>query len=56
MALLVQKVKYGAINTEDPITMGYSVVDYGFDAFTLQEYITAYGQVNRVDELLVRVK
>ena len=43
MELSVQNVKYGANNAENPTKLGYYVVKYVLDNFTLQEYITMYG-------------
>ena len=36
MASLVHLGKYGAINTADPITMGYYVIKYLYKPYTLQ--------------------
>ena len=44
---LVQLGKYGAINASDPTTMGYYVINYLSEPYTLQEYQTTYGQVIR---------
>ena len=36
MKSLVYSGKYGSINTSDPTTMGYYMMKYVLDAFTLQ--------------------
>ena len=54
MASLVQYGKYGAINTAGLTTLGYCVVKYVSDTFTLQEEITTNGQLSKAGELSVR--
>ena len=54
MASLVQLGKYGVINAVDPTTMGYYVIKYLSEPFTLQEDQTTYGQVSKVGELVVK--
>ena len=53
MESLVQTGKHGAINVEGPTIMGYYVLDYVSDAFTLQEDTTTYMQVSISGELVV---
>ena len=53
---MVQTGKYGATNSEDPTTLGYYVVKYVSDNFTLQEDITNDGKVSNPGELLVKAK
>ena len=47
MAYLVQLGKYGAINSADPITMGYYVLKYISELYTLKEEQTTFGQVSK---------
>ena len=44
-ASLVQLGKYGDINAADQTTMGYYVIKYISELYTLQEYQNTYGQV-----------
>ena len=54
MVSLVNKKKYGAINAEDPMTLGYYMVKYLSEPYTLQEYNTTYGQVGKSVNLSVK--
>ena len=45
MALLVESVKYGAINTTDTTTNGFYVIMFTSEAYTLQENKTIDGQI-----------
>ena len=54
MASLVQLGKYGAINAEDPNTMGYYVIKYLSEPYTLKQYQTTYGKVSKAGELAVK--
>ena len=56
MASLVQLVKYGAINAEDPTTMGYYLINYISEPCTLQEDQTTYGKVSKAGEIVVEYK
>ena len=44
---LVQSRKYGATNEMDTTTMGYYVIKYLSEPYTLQEVKTKYGQVSK---------
>ena len=46
MDLLVQSVKYGSINTTGTSTMGYYVINFVSDSYTLQDYTTCEGQIS----------
>ena len=46
--------KYGAINTADPKQMGYDVIMYPYETYTLQEDQTTYGKVSQSGELVVK--
>ena len=54
MAYLVQIGKYGDINVEDPKTMGYYVIKYLSEAYTLQEEQTRDGKVSEAGEPVVK--
>ena len=54
MASLVYTGKYGAINAEDTTTLGYYIVNYVSEPFTLQYDITAYGHVSNAGELVAK--
>ena len=54
MASLVQLGKYGSINTADPTTMGYYVIEFLSVPYTLQEDQTTYGQFSKSGELVVK--
>ena len=45
MALLVESVKYGAINTTDTSTNGFYFIIFKPGAYTLQEDTTIDGQI-----------
>ena len=49
MASLIHLGKYGAINTANTTTMGYNVLKYASENFTLHEYITTDVQVIKAD-------
>ena len=53
MASILQVGKYGAINSSDTTTMGYYVVKYLSEPYTLQGKKT-YGQVSKAGKLLVK--
>ena len=48
---IVQLGKYGAIHAADPTTMGYYVIKYLSEPYTLQEYQTTDGWVSNTCEL-----
>ena len=47
MESLVQLGKYSAINEADPTKMGYDVIKYLSEPYTLQEYQTTYEKVSK---------
>ena len=51
---LLHTEKYGAINEADSTALGYYNENDVSDTFSVQEYITRYGQVINTSELLVR--
>ena len=51
MESLVQYGKYGSINTKDTSTLGYYVINFVSDAYTLQENTTCYRQISSSGEL-----
>ena len=51
MDSLIQLGKYDAINTAYPTPMGYYVINYLSEPYTLQEYQTTNGQVSKKVEL-----
>ena len=54
MASLVKLGKYGAINSVDTTAMGYYVIKYLSEPYTLQEVKTKYGQVSKSAEPVVK--
>ena len=54
MASLVQLGKYGAINASYPISMGYYVIKYLYEPYTIQEYQTTDGEVSTAVEPVVK--
>ena len=54
MASLVQLGKYSDINAADPTTMGYYVIKYLSETYTLQEDQTRYGKVSKASKLVVK--
>ena len=48
MASLIQLEKFGAINALYPTTMGYYVIKFLSEPYTLQEDHTKYGQLIKV--------
>ena len=46
MAVLVQTVKYGAINTTDTTTMVYYVIKFMLEPYTLQEETICDGKIS----------
>ena len=53
MSSLVNTCEYGAINTTDTKTMGYSVIKYVSEIFTLQEETAIDGQASKSTKLAV---
>ena len=56
MSLLVQKVQYGSINTIDTATMGYYVIKFISEPYTLQEEKMHYEQISTTGELVVKAQ
>ena len=56
MASLVQSSKYGAINTIGTSTMGYYVIKFFSEAYTLQDYTTCDGKIIPSGELAVKAQ
>ena len=56
MASLVQSDKYGAINTADTTTDGYSFIMFISESYTLQNNTTIYGQIISAGELVVKAQ
>ena len=51
---LVQSGKYGAMNTTDTSTMGYYVIKFFLETYTLQEGTTCNKQIISANELVVK--
>ena len=56
MSSLVHVGKYGAINASDTTTMGYYVIKYLYETYTLQKFQTTDGQVSKSVEILVKAE
>ena len=54
MDALVQTDKYGAINIRDTSTMGYYVIKFMSEPYTLQEEIMCDGKISTSSELVVK--
>ena len=54
MASLVQSGKYYSINTTNTSTMGYYVIKFVSDAYTLQENTTCDRKIISAGELFVK--
>ena len=54
MAALVQTGQYGAINMTDTVTMGYYVIKFMSEPYTLQEEKMYYVQISTSVELAVK--
>ena len=54
MAALVKTGKYGSINTIDTTIMGYFVIKFMSEAYTLQEDTTCDGKICSSDDLAVK--
>ena len=54
MASLVQLGKYRSIYAAYLTTMGYYVIKYRYEPYTLQEEQTTHGQVSKAGELVVK--
>ena len=54
MASLVQHGNYGSINTTDKSTMGYYVIKFVSEAYTLQEDTKYDGKIISDGELIVK--
>ena len=54
MAALVQTNKYGDINTTYTTTMGYYVIKFMSEAYTLQEETAYSGQISTSGELVAK--
>ena len=53
MASLFQPGKYGAINTTEKLTIGYYVIKFVSEAYTLQDDTKCDGQISSAGELVV---
>ena len=53
-ASLVQSDKYGAINKIETSTMGYYVINFFSEAYTLLEDTTCYGKIISSGELFIK--
>ena len=56
MASLIQPGKYGAVNTTDTSKMGYYVIKFVSEAYTLQEDTTCYIQIMPAGELFFKAQ
>ena len=56
MALLVESVKYGAINTTDMTTNGFYVIMFTSEEYTLQDNTTIEGQIIDTGEFVVKAQ
>ena len=56
MYSLVQTDKYGAINTTDTSTIGYYVIKFMPEPYTLQEETMCDGQISTGGELVFKVQ
>ena len=56
MASLVQSSKYGAINTTDASTMGYYVIKFVLQSYTLHDYTTCNGKIISAGELIIKLQ
>ena len=54
MASLLQLLKYSAIDAADPTTIGYYVMKYLSEPYTLQLDQTKYGKVSKEGEIVVK--
>ena len=54
MSAVFHNVKYGAINTSDPTTMGYYVVKILSELYMLQDKKTVDKQVIQASELILK--
>ena len=56
MVSMVQSGKYGATNTTNTTKMGYFVIKYVLDAYTLQEVTTYDDKIITAGELIVKAQ
>ena len=56
MALLVESVKYGAINTTDTTTNGFYVIMFTSESYKLQENRIIDGHIITAGELVVKAQ
>ena len=56
MASLVQSGNYFSINITDTSAMGYCVIKFVSEAYTLQDDTTCDGKISSVDELFVKAQ
>ena len=56
MDALFQFGKYDTMNTTDTSKMGYYVIKFVSEAYTLQHYTTCDRQISSVGELVVKSK
>ena len=54
MALLVESVKYGDINTTDTTTNGFYFIMFTSEAYKLQDNTTTDGQIITAGDLVVK--
>ena len=56
MAPLIQSGKYGTMNTTDTSTMGYYVINFVSEAYTLKYDTTCDGKISSAGELIVKTQ
>ena len=56
MGVLVQSGKFGTINTTGYTTMGYFVIKFVLEAYTIQEDISCYIQISTVGEIVSKAQ
>ena len=56
MALFFQSGKYGNMNTTYYTTMGYYVITFVSEAYTLQEHTACYVQISTAGELFFKTQ
>ena len=56
MASLVQSIKYGATNTTDTSKIGYYVIKFVSEPYTLQDKTTCDGQISSAYELVFKAQ
>ena len=52
VSLIIMEVKYGSIDTDDPLCCGYYIIKFSSSSYTFQAELSIYGQVISSSKML----